>query len=415
MLANCCQAPTAAKQALFNYTPVDKHANTDYLHVYDNLFRCMCNIDPALFPGDQPLVEDSLYLLQAAEAIQAVPCVRRDIETHLLRTGAYLWKLVLKDVETWAGIGVRLRSPVIFRESMIRIVGLWNVNSAIKKQNLLNTDNGVDLYDIAERKVEEQIQHKKEIEERLRTFFPQAMLHPPSNDPTAITPGRAFYANDVYYWHALALVRQYIVRETMAGHGYAASDGGAMFYNTIGNGGGSYCRAADLDEWHKKFDMTAKGKQRLRDSLTTVKNEMKTVVAELMVSRSNIARLDGDYPYLTHTEFKDEELPWYSAPTFSIKRPSPAAASFRRDDEDVPGLFVSQEPALPAVGNSAAVRMGSPSNSVLRSSPLSSPPKSDGSGGANFGYDQANSGPSNPVRQNGPEVSQSASKRRKVN
>jgi hypothetical protein len=186
-----------------------------------------------------------------------------------------------------------------------------------------------------------------------------------------------------------------------------------MFYKTIGNGGGSYCRAADLEEWHKKFDMTAKGKQRLRDSLTTVKNEMKTVVEELMVSRSNIALLDGDYPYLSHTEFKDEELPWYSAPTFSIKRP---AVSLRRDDEDVAGLFVSHQPDFPAAGRpAAAARMGSPSNSVLRSSPLSSPPRSDGSGGANFGNDQANSGPSNSVRQNGPEVSQSASKKRRVN
>ena len=274
--SNCCQGPSAAKQAIFNFTAVDAQGSADYLHIYDNLFRCMCNIDPILFPGDEALVNDSLRLLQAAEPLKAEPCVRRDIETHLLRTGPYLWQRVLRDAEYWADIGVRLRSPVIFRESMIRIVGLWNVQSAINKQTLLNTANGVVLYDIAEKKVQHQTLRKMEIEDRLRTFFPRAMLHPLSDDPAAATPGRAFYANDVYYWQALTLVRQYIVKETMAGHGYSAGDGGSMFYNVIGTGGGSYIRAVDLEEWHKKFDMTAKGKQRLRDSLNTVKEEMKS-------------------------------------------------------------------------------------------------------------------------------------------
>lgn len=385
--SNCCQAPSAAKQAIFNFNAVDLQNGTDYLHIYDNLFRCMCNIDPILFPGDEALVNDSLRLLQAAEPLKAVPCVRRDIETHLLRTGAYLWQRVLRDVEYWADIGVRLRSPVIFRESMIRIVGLWNVPSAINKQTLLNTANGMTLCAMADNKVKEQIIRKMEIEERLRTFFPRVMLHPPSNDPAAATPGRAFYANDVYFWQALTLVRQYIVKETLAGHGYAAGDGGALFYTTIGTGGGSYCRTADLEDWHKKFDMTAKGKQRLRDSLNTVKEEMKAVVAELMVSRSNIPRLPGDYPYLTFTEFTDEELPWYTAQTLGVKHRAPVGPVRKAEKVNEGGLFVVQSPSSPA--------SGSPTGSVPRSSPLSSSPVS----GA----------------KNGSEVSQGAPKKPRLN
>ncbi|OBT93037.1 hypothetical protein VE01_08567 [Pseudogymnoascus verrucosus] len=361
-------APPAAKQAIFNFNAVDTQIGTDYLHIYDNLFRCMCNIDPILFPGDEALVNDSLRLLQAAEPLKAVPCVRRDIETHLLRTGAYLWKRVLRDVEYWADIGVRLRSPVIFRESMIRIVGLWKVPSAINKQTLVNTANGLTLCDIADKKVQEQTVRKMEIEERLRTFFPRAMLHPPSNDPAAATPGRAFYANDVYYWQALTLVRQYIVKETMAGHGYAAVDGGSKFYTDIGTGGGSYCKAADLEDWHKKFDMTAKGKQRLRDSLNTVKEELRAVVAELMISRSNISRLPNDYPYLTFTEFKDEELPWYTAQTLGVQHRVPAGPATKAEKGNERALFVAQTPSSPVPG--------APKGSVPRSSPLSSSPVS---------------------------------------
>ncbi|ELR04982.1 hypothetical protein VC83_02871 [Pseudogymnoascus destructans] len=356
-------AHSTAKQAIFNFTPINAQSGTDYLHIYDNLFRCMCNIDPILFPGDEALVNDSLRLLQAAEPLKAVPCVRRDIETHLLRTGTYLWQRVLRDVEYWADIGVRLRSPVIFRESMIRIVGLWNVPSAINKQTLLHTAHGVTIYDIAQKKVQEQTVRKMEIEGRLRTFFPRVMLHPPSNDPAAATPGRAFYANDVYYWQALTIVRQYIVNETMEGHGYAASDGGSKFYTAIGTDGGSYCRAADLEDWHKKFDMTAKGKQRLRDSLTTVKEEFRAVVAELMISRSNIPRLPGDYPYLTFTEFKDEELPWYTAQTLGVKHRAPVDLTRKAEKGNEGGLFVAQNPTSPV--------SGAPTSSAEQSSPVS--------------------------------------------
>ncbi|KFY27990.1 hypothetical protein V493_03173 [Pseudogymnoascus sp. VKM F-4281 (FW-2241)] len=379
-------APSAAKQAIFNFAAVDAQGSTEYLHIYDNLFRCMCNIDPILFPGDEALVNDSLRLLQAAEPLKAVPCVRRDIETHLLRTGTYLWQRVLQDVEYWADIGIRLRSPVIFRESMIRIVGLWKIPSAINKQTLLNTANGVTIFDVAEKKVQAQTIRKKEIEEQLRTLFPRAMLHPPSDDPAAATPGRAYYANDVYYWQALTLVRQYVVKETMAGHGYAAGDGGSKFYNAIGTGGGLYCRAADLEDWHKKFDMTAKGKQRLRDSLNTVKEEMKAVVAELMISRSNIPRLVGDYPYLTFTEFKDEELPWYTAQTVGIKHQAPVGQVRRPENSNQGNIFVTQNPTSPA--------SDAPTGTVPRTSHLSSSPESGGN--------------------NGPESSQVAIKKRRL-
>ncbi|KFY13605.1 hypothetical protein V492_03167 [Pseudogymnoascus sp. VKM F-4246] len=363
-------APSAAKQALFNFTPVEAQGSTDYLHIYDNLFRCMCNIDPILFSGNEALVGDSLRLLQAAEPLIAVPCVRRDIETHLLRTGTYLWQQVLQHVEYWADIGVRLRSPVIFRESMIRIVGLWNITSVINKQTLLNTANGVTLFDIAEKKVQEQTHRKKEIEERLRTFFPKAMLHPPSNKPDAATPGRAFYANDVYYWQALTIVREYIIKETISGHGYSSGDGGFKFYTDIGAGGGAYCRAADLEEWHKKFDMTAKGKQRLRECLKNVKEEMRAVVSELMVSRSNIPKLPNDYPYLTFTDFRDDELPWYTAQTVGVKHRAPVSPAKNLGHGSEGGLFVAQGPASPA--------SGAPTGALPRSSPLSSSPKSAG-------------------------------------
>ncbi|OBT70241.1 hypothetical protein VE03_00220 [Pseudogymnoascus sp. 23342-1-I1] len=358
-------AASAAKQAIFNFTPIDAQNGTEYLHIYDNLFRCMCNIDPILYPGDEALVNDSLRLLQAAELLKAEPCVRRDIESLLLRTGLYLWQRVLRDAEYWADIGVRLRSPVIFRESMIRIVGLWNLRSVINKQTLLNTAHGVTLYDIANKKVQEQTARKMEIEERLRTFFPHAMLHPVSENPNAVTPGRAFYANDVYYWQALTLVRQYVVKETMAGHGYPSGDGGSMFYNAISAGAGSYCRAVDLEEWHKKFDMTAKGKQRLRDSLNIVKEEMKAVVAELMICRSNIPRLPGDYPYLTFTEFKDEELPWHTAQTLGTKRRPPMGQARNPENSGESSLFVAQSPTAP-VASAAVASAGASQGAAKR-------------------------------------------------
>lgn len=348
------QPPPTGKQSVFNFPASGIQKPDQYLHMYDNIFRCMYNLDPIFYTGDTHLVNDAIGLLEAATALDAVSCVRRDVETHLLRTGHFLWQRVLQDVEAWADIGMRLKSPVIFRESMIRLIGLWSVPSAINKEAILMLPTGIELLKIVEKKVSEQTREKTEVEERLRNFFPREMLHPPSNIPGTGITGRAFYANDVYMWQALTLVRQYIVQEIMAGHGHVAADGGATFYRAIGNGGVAYCRAVDLDAWHTKFDMTAKGKQRLRDALIYVKEEMKSVVADLLVTRTNIPEAQGDYPYLTYTGFKDADLPWYSAPSFP---------SFHKEDH------LEQEDQSSDDGNMDAIVTAGP-DSAEGNSPL---------------------------------------------
>jgi len=326
-------------------------------------------MDPIFYPGNERLVHDAIGLLHAAEGLGAVSSVRRDIETHLLRTGNYLWQRVLMDVESWADVAMRLQSPIIFRESMIRLVGLWNVNGAINKPLLASLDHGLTIIDIVEKKIREQTYRKIEIEEHLRTFFPANMLHPANNPAGPVTPGRAVYANDLYMWQALTLVRQFIVSEIMAGHGYQAADGGASFYRKIGTADGAYCRAADLDQWHLKFDMTSKGKQRVKEGLIYVKNQMKTVVAELMVSRTIISDGNGDYPYLTHTEFKDEELPWYSAPAFPSKQMAyTGEESDAEEEQDNPIAL-----ALPTLA------VQSPNAAAPESSPVKGSPESDDS------------------------------------
>jgi hypothetical protein len=334
--------------------------------MYDNLFRCLYNMDPIFHPSNERLVHDAIGLLHAAEGIGAVSSVRRDIETHLLRTGNYLWQRVLKDVESWADIAIRLQSPIIFRESMIRLVGLWNVNGAINKPLIASLDQGRTIMDIVEKKIHEQTYRKIEIEERLRTFFPANMLHPANNPANAIAPGRSVYANDLYMWHALTLVRQFIVSEIMAGHGYQAADGGASFYRKISTGDAAYCCDADLDQWHLKFDMTSKGKQRMREGLIYVKNQMKTVVAELMVSRTVISDGNGDYPYLTHTEFKDVELPWYRAPAFPSKQMAyTGEESDAEEEQDDPAALAL--PTLPVQSPNAVT----PESSRAKGSPKS--------------------------------------------
>jgi hypothetical protein len=331
--------------------------------MYDNLFRCLYNMDPTFHPGNERLVHDTIGLLHAAEALGAVSSVRRDIETHLLRTGNYLWQRVLKEAEAWADVAMRLQSPVIFRESMIRLVGLWNVNGAINKTMLATLSSGPEIMDIAEKKIREQTYRKMEIEQNLRTFFPRDMVHPANNPNSAVTPGRSIYANDLYMWQALTLVREYIVSELMAGHGYPAADGGASFYRAIGKGAGAYCRAVDLDQWHLKFDMTAKGKQRLKDALIYVKAEMATVVAELLVCRTNIAYENGDYPYLTHTEFSDEELPWYKAPAFPSMQMADDGSDVEQEQDEGTGVdfptSAVQSPNVAAPKTSTSP-MGSP-------------------------------------------------------
>lgn len=153
------------------------------------------------------MVTDGQALLECAEQVEAAHVVRNTIESHFLRHGQALWLDIESQPEVWADLAVRLRSPPMFREAMCHLVGAWNMPAKVSKQFLCYLPTGKKIKELVDLKVSKLNTVKKGIEARVMTYWPDGMKH--SNALDGKEPGRTSYANDIYSWMALTLLRQY--------------------------------------------------------------------------------------------------------------------------------------------------------------------------------------------------------------
>ena len=291
---------------------------TAYNKTYDNFFRCIYNLEPQFANENgndgSEFIIDAITLLQAAEILKATAAVRNTVEAKLLRLNQKLWYQVARDPESWSDIAVRLRSPLLFREAMVHIVGMFNMklpdgSSAIRLPILEKLGYGQDIIKLAQFKVRELYEKKLMVERRLLEYFPPPMVHAETPD---MVPGREVYATDIYLWQALTIVRQYIASAYMQKHHHSANDGGAKFYQDIGTAGSAYIGKDVLAKYYQTFGMSTKAKIRLEESLDVVKTYLSKVVADLLVDHTQLGRGAGGSKadYLLCTWILDLELPW---------------------------------------------------------------------------------------------------------
>jgi hypothetical protein len=291
-----------------------------YNRNYNNFFKCLYNQDPDVYDRTKGngafYILDCIKLLEVAEHLGAAAAIRMTVEASLVRLNQVLWHHIADRAEAWVMIACRLKSPLMFREAMIHLVGKFHVPDGINTELLRRLENGPvaeTIWNLVTAKAKELKDKKLMIERRLLDYFPPEMMHL-ENETTV--PGRSIYGEAIYEWQALTLFRQYVASAYMANYHHRANDGGIAFYRTIGDGGDTYLRADTLARFHASFDMSAKGRRCLRDAVDKVKNEVRVIVAELLVDRSQAVRgpLDPRSDHLTCTEIRDEELPWYEAP-----------------------------------------------------------------------------------------------------
>ncbi|KAF8858788.1 hypothetical protein BDZ45DRAFT_590717 [Acephala macrosclerotiorum] len=291
-----------------------------YNKIYDNFFRCMYNLKPEVQLDDDPLARcyiiDCTGLLQAAEFLGAIPVIRVVVEAHLLRLNQVLWHHISEKAENWIHIAAKLHSPLMFRECTIHLVGKYHLKDGVNEDILRHPQHGElgqQVWELIELKAKELKDKKLHVERQLMEFYPYRMVH---KEDTTTVPGRAIYANDIYFWQALSLCRQYYSSAFVANLHHRASDGGLAFYRTIGAADASYLRAATLERFHTSFDMSAKGKVCLAAALETIKADLKPVVKDLLIDRSQATRTPDTplFDHFTCTEVLDEELPWYEPP-----------------------------------------------------------------------------------------------------
>lgn len=303
------------KQPLFVPDILNDPGSAPYELVYDNFFRCLYNLHP-LFSnrhtdGAHRFVMDAIDLLKAAESLKAVAVVRLIIEANFLRLNQQLWRNIAQSSVAWADVATRLQSPILFKVAMAHIVGRFDLRGldGIDKEFLRGQPNGEMLLRFAAAKARELKDKKLRIERCLVEFYPSRMIHP--REPNR-TIGRDVYANDIYLWQALTLVRQHLSSAYLANMHHRARDGGASFYYSLAKGGNAYLGPKLLGQFNETFSMSTKAKDRLVRALAYIKESMKPIVAELLVDESQINRGPDEPPprYLTCCKILDKELPW---------------------------------------------------------------------------------------------------------
>lgn len=287
-------------------------AEPAFVKIYDNFFRSIYAMD-AVFDQStsKTLIQDAIALLECAERLSGINSVRTTIETQLLRIGRELWEHIAAKPESWSDVGYRLRSPILFGEAIIHVVGRWKMGEEkSKREIILGLNNGSQILAFVEEKVWELDEFKKEVDLSLISFFPVAMLH--NKQEQSKDPGRSVYARDIYHWQALTLTRQSIAHAILHDLSWRAVDGGAKLYRQIGAGNAAYLAEPEIEIIFQSFQMSPKGRLDLEHSVHYVKSLLIPLVQGLLVNHTQFAKISGapEFEYLTCCEVTDADLPW---------------------------------------------------------------------------------------------------------
>lgn len=148
--------------------------------------------------------------------------VTKTIESSLLAYGQELFQNIAQAPQAWIDLACRISSRILFKESLIHVVGRYNELSVPEEDE---EDDGEAVssnfapLDVLKPYVRQNVERKaKELKDMCRaaeqfmvTFYPpnlhrQSITGRADRDPI----GRSHYANDIMSWMALSLFRHYL-------------------------------------------------------------------------------------------------------------------------------------------------------------------------------------------------------------
>ncbi|KAK4936316.1 hypothetical protein LTR10_022793 [Elasticomyces elasticus] len=265
------------------------------------LFGVFYNREPTFDDsGLAPVLACVMALIEVSESIGASEHVCDIVDLALMRQDTVLWSAVMGDPNVWIELGRRIRSPAIYREAAIHLVGQWDVLPEEKKSRI-----GADIREILSRKSEELALAKEAIELRILGHYPQFMTRNASSKP-----GRPTYSADIYMWMCVSFFRQWFAQSISDDRTRRAPDGGLNFYAALYEGGQAYLTHMDFKTFHQFFPMSIKACHVLEANMGVLKEDIKQFVADLMTERTHLKRAEHEIGWLTCAKIEKEDLPW---------------------------------------------------------------------------------------------------------
>ncbi|KIW10331.1 hypothetical protein PV08_11293 [Exophiala spinifera] len=311
---------------------------------WDWLFGVFYNREPRFDDGSLASVLTCVMgLIEVAESVNAIDQVRDIVDLALMRQDAVLWTSIMGNPVVWIELGRRVRSPAIYREAAIHLIGQWGMIADEDKDRI-----GGDIRAVLDRKAEELALAKEAIEMRILGHYPAFMTR-----TAAEKPGRPSYSGDIYMWMSVCFFRQWFAQNISDDRTRRAPDGGLNFYSALHEGGGAYLTHLDFKTFHQYFPMSIKACHVLEANMGVLKEDVKQFVSELMEERTHLKRAEHPITWLTCARVGKEDMPWFpeastsrpgsgSVPSSSSSSSSSAArlgATRRRQDEELRKLY----------------------------------------------------------------------------
>lgn len=271
-----------------------------YKH-YDNLFRAFYNEKPHLDDTNiATVLNGCVGLIDVAETLGSITIISESVDIALLRQGQVLFRSIAANAIAWADLAFRVRSPTIFKEALIHLIGQWNRLSQADRDTL-----NPEVLKICQRKHDDLNIVKQAIEIRILGHYPGVVQR-----QAVANPGRMSYSNDIYMWMVLSLFRHWFSQSVCEQRNFLCKDGGATLYRQIGEGGYSYLDRKTLEGFHAYFPMSGKGMSVLENHLSVYKQELKPFVYALLKHHSQLDVTKEPVPYLTCCVVEKSDYPW---------------------------------------------------------------------------------------------------------
>lgn len=239
-------------------------------------------------------------LIEVAESIGSIDHIRDTVDLALMRQDNVLWSSIMGNPGVWVGLGRRVRSPAIYREAAVHLIGQWGTLSDEEKQTI-----DEDVRNILQRKADELALAKEAIEMRIIGHYPQFMTRIAGEKP-----GRPSYGHDIYMWQCVAFFRHWFAQNISDDRTRRAPDGGLAFYKALHDGGDAYLTHEDFENFHRFFPMSIKACNVLEANMSVLKADIKQFVEALMAEHTHLKRAEHNITWLTCAKIEKEDLPW---------------------------------------------------------------------------------------------------------
>ncbi|KAF1985422.1 hypothetical protein K402DRAFT_432548 [Aulographum hederae CBS 113979] len=249
------------------------------------------------------VLEGVMGIVEVAEYLRCMSAVSRTLDVALVTHGQALWCSIANNPVVWSELGRRIQSWMIFKESVIHVVGQWNMLKPVQKKGL-----HASVYKLCARKHNELYDIKMKVDSIIYKYYPPQLSKNEDNGTKTIQ--RASYANDIFVWIALDIFRHWFGKAVISKNHRDAEDGGYWFYNCIGKNYDKYLTMDDLNLFHNRFPMSPKGKTVVRSFLQDIKIAVKPKCEQLLKNESSLDVDKFTVDWLTCIKLGKRDAPW---------------------------------------------------------------------------------------------------------